>query len=207
MPIDVTLRWDHLKRLTGPLGLYEHALYDVPRTACGYTTDDNGRALVVLARAEPTGVDPAPYLRHVLGSFDGRRLLLRRRSDGRWLSEYSDDAQARGLWGLGEWIGSGRGSPEAERVFEAGLRLDSGHPRANAYMILGVAAASRLGPSHPRQAPQADAGPLGVARPEAHLRQRPHSRGPDPGGRPGRRRPRRVRRSAAPRVAGRGGDG
>lgn len=145
MPIDVTLRWDHLKRLTGPLGLYEHALYDVPRTACGYTTDDNGRALVVLARAEPTGVDPAPYLRHVLGSFDGRRLLLRRRSDGRWLSEYSDDAQARGLWGLGEWIGSGRGSPEAERVFEAGLRLDSGHPRANAYMMLGVAAASRAG--------------------------------------------------------------
>src|SRR5690606_41707478 len=60
------IRWDHLIGLTGPLGLFEHALYDVPRPAHGYATDDNGRALVVIARASPEGVDPTPYLRHVV---------------------------------------------------------------------------------------------------------------------------------------------
>ena len=137
-----TLRWDHLIHLTGPLGLFEHALYDSPRKAHGYTTDDNARALVVLAWAGPD-VDPAPYLRHVMSSFDGRHFRLRRRMDGRWLAERSDDATARALWGLGEWIGADHASPELVSVFERALCLDSDHPRANAYMLLGVAAAVR----------------------------------------------------------------
>ena len=53
-----TLRWDHLIHLTGPLGLFEHALYDSPRKAHGYTTDDNARALVVLAWAGSTSTRP-----------------------------------------------------------------------------------------------------------------------------------------------------
>ena len=32
----------HLEVLTGPFGLYEHALMERPRQSCGYTTDDNG---------------------------------------------------------------------------------------------------------------------------------------------------------------------
>lgn len=140
-----TLRWDHLIRLTGPLGLFEHALYDAPRPAHGYTTDDNGRALVVLAWASPDEVDATPYLRHVLQAFDGTHFRLRRRMDGQWLEEVSDDATGRAIWGLGEWIGAGQGSPEIIEVFEEALRLKTAHPRANAYMLLGAAAAASTG--------------------------------------------------------------
>ena len=147
--ITSTLRWDHLLHLTGPLGLYEHALYDAPRTAHGYTTDDNARALVVLAWAAPD-LDPGPYLRHVLDAFDGRQFRLRRRIDGRWVREMSDDATGRAVWGLGEWIGAGHGTPEIARVFEF---HGAEHMSIHAFEAgepLSVESVRRYPPEHPR---------------------------------------------------------
>lgn len=157
------IRWDHLIGLTGPLGLFEHALYDVPRPAHGYATDDNGRALVVIARASPEGVDPTPYLRHVVEAFDGHRFRLRRRIDGSWVPKDSDDATGRALWGLGEWIGAGRATADLFQIFEQGIRFRTDHPRAIAYTLLGVVAAARQGevawdPAVLRKLPRARSG-------------------------------------------------
>jgi hypothetical protein len=55
--------------MTGDHGLYEHAHHDRPRLEEGYTTDDNARALVVIARAITAGIDALetqPYLDFVL---------------------------------------------------------------------------------------------------------------------------------------------
>ncbi len=135
------LRADHLtRRLTGPHGLYEHALLDRPRRRLGYTTDDNARALVVLSRGFPE-VDIGLYLDFVArgrvpGGWHNR--MTRR---GRWAdARGSDDAHGRAIWGLGCAL-HGPHADEARRALIPGLDLDSRHSRANAYAILGAAAA------------------------------------------------------------------
>ena len=45
---------DHLRRMTTPLGLWEHASYTMPRRDHGFCTDDNARALIVACRQHPT---------------------------------------------------------------------------------------------------------------------------------------------------------
>ena len=44
------LSFEHLTRLTEPLGLFEHALGTIPRQEHGFCVDDVARALVVTAR-------------------------------------------------------------------------------------------------------------------------------------------------------------
>jgi len=46
--VEVSL--EHLKVLTDTVGIIQHALYGIPRRYTGYTTDDNARALIALAR-------------------------------------------------------------------------------------------------------------------------------------------------------------
>jgi len=41
---------DHLKLLTDDVGIIQHAFFGVPRRHTGYTTDDNARALIAVAR-------------------------------------------------------------------------------------------------------------------------------------------------------------
>ena len=38
---------DHMLRLTDDTGILQHAIFSVPNTSEGYTTDDNARALIV----------------------------------------------------------------------------------------------------------------------------------------------------------------
>ncbi len=135
------VRADHLTRtLTGPHGLYEHALLDRPRRRLGYTTDDNARALVVLSRGFPE-VDIGLYLDFVVrgrvpGGWHNR--MTRR---GRWADDRgSDDAHGRAVWGLGCAL-LGPYADKARGALIAGLDLVSRHSRANAYAILGAAAA------------------------------------------------------------------
>jgi hypothetical protein len=140
------LRTDYLTgTLTGPLGLYEHALFDRPRRGLGYTTDDNARALVVLGRGFPEA-DSALYLRFVATGRVRGGWHNRMTERGRWADERgSDDAHGRAIWGLG-WALSGSLADEARPVLIAGLDLDSHHPRANAYAALGAVAALEAEP-------------------------------------------------------------
>jgi hypothetical protein len=138
--------FDHVSALTGSHGLYEHALFDRPRTSHGYTTDDNARALVVLARAATAGIEHpevGPYLEFVLAGEVPGGWRNRMSDTGEWVElRGSDDCHGRAIWGLGEAISSGLTD---ERVIEpmrsAVISFESTYPRSIAYAIFGAAAA------------------------------------------------------------------
>jgi hypothetical protein len=137
------LNLEHLKRLTGPHGLFEHAEYSTPRVELGYTTDDNARALVVMSRA----LDPAEmaeetprYLDFVVRGRTPFGWHNRMSRHGEWVDRRgSDDAHGRALWGLGSVIAAGVLDPDGVAAFIAGLDLDTVHIRSNCYAVLGAA--------------------------------------------------------------------
>ncbi len=140
-------RFDHLRRMTSRVGVWEHARYTTPRTSHGFCTDDNARALIVVCR-QP---DPSPDLLELGRTYmafleeaalPGGGFHNRRRADGNWTDRIgSDDSQGRAIWGLGSAVGS---APEdsmrgaALELFEQQLRFASPSPRANAFAVLGA---------------------------------------------------------------------
>jgi hypothetical protein len=136
-----------MRRLTGEHGLFEHALFDEPRFSHGYTTDDNARALVVLARFVISDATPAPYHDFVLAGRTSGGWHNRMSARGRWTDRVgSDDAHGRALWGLGEILSEGARSEETTAALRAGLTtFDSGHGRAISYATLGALAAWQNG--------------------------------------------------------------
>ena len=140
----------HLEVLTGRLGLYEHAVLDRPRRSCGYTTDDNARALVVLSHIRPHGLGMRRYLQFVLAGRVPGGWHNRMSPFGVWVdARGSDDAHGRALWGLGYALATedaGRVFP----VFSRGLDLESPHPRSNAYAVLGAVATLGAWPAAPK---------------------------------------------------------
>lgn len=140
----------HLRDLTDENGLWEHARYAEPRREHGFCTDDNARALVIVARERNEDVTDiaAIYARFVLAARrpDGT-FRNRRDAAGSWVdgtdSDDSDDSQGRAWWGLGAisqhapepWMRS-----DALEEFETCEAFESTHVRANAYAALGAAA-------------------------------------------------------------------
>jgi hypothetical protein len=151
-PIDALprVRADHLRRLTGRHGLYEHARHNTPRISHGHTTDDNARALVVLSTAFPhraEGEAFEPYLRFVVSGKVEGGWHNRMSHAGVWTDRRgSDDAHGRAIWGLGFVIGSGYQPEAAVEALRIGLRFTSQHPRAVSYAVLGAVAALGSGP-------------------------------------------------------------
>lgn len=142
-----TPRLEHLRALTGPYGLWEHALYDTPRPGHGYTTDDNARALVVLGGMPDEGVPPLePYLDFVVRGRVPVGWHNRLSDGGEWIDlRGSDDAHGRALWGLGRVLARGWADADATAAFLAGLNLDTCYSRANAYAVLGGVTVFRHG--------------------------------------------------------------
>ena len=152
-----TPRFDHLRALTDRAGLWEHAHFFTPRVEHGFCTDDNARALIVVARqtkvSEYLADLAATYLGYVLeartaaGSFRNRRS-----ADGLWRDDVgSDDSQGRAWWGLG--TASHSASTESMRhastdAFSTCLTFDSPHLRANAYAALGAVELLIADPAH-----------------------------------------------------------
>jgi len=141
-------RFDHLRRLTTHLGIWEHACLTTPRPEHGYCTDDNARALIVICRQPETspGLEGLAeiYLKFLKDAqLPGGEFHNRRRRDGAWVDKVgSDDSQGRALWAGGSV--AHRGSTPFMR--QAGLHLfarssefDSPFARANAYAVLGAA--------------------------------------------------------------------
>lgn len=149
--------FDHLTRLTTPIGLYEHALGTAPRPEHAYCVDDVARGLVVTTRTP----DPSPqvralaegYLDFLLAAFspDGR-LHNRRRLDGTWSDRASaGDHWGRALWALGT-AAANSPDPDVSARARAGaavaLRSRSRWSRATAYACLGAGQLLRDDPEH-----------------------------------------------------------
>src|ERR1017187_8393644 len=148
---------DHLFTMTDDTGMLQHAIFSVPNTREGYTTDDNARALIVSALLEqmPASLQRQEHqnLSHRYLSFlwlafntDSGRFRNFLGYDRKWQESVgSDDSHGRALWSLGKVLGHSqnvglRGA--AGRLFEAAvpatLMFDS--PRAWAYCILAMQA-------------------------------------------------------------------
>ena len=152
------LRLDHLRRLTDDTGLMQHALYCTPDPHHGYTTDDNARALLLMARLiESEGPEQYQELAFRYLAF----LRYAQRDDGafhnflafdrRWLDERgSQDCQGRAAAALGTTLGRallpGLADSAAvllDRAMPVVERLTA--PRAEAYAIMGLCWAVQAG--------------------------------------------------------------
>jgi hypothetical protein len=158
-PIDhlPLLNTGHLLNMTDDTGMLQHAIFSVPNTREGYTTDDNARALIVsvLLDENPEYSDrrECPNLSHRYLSFlwlafhaDSGRFRNFLDYDRKWLENIgSDDSHGRALWSLGKVLGVSRNAGlrgAAGRLFEAAVpaTLTFTSPRAWAYSILGMQA-------------------------------------------------------------------
>ena len=147
----------HLLAMTDDTGMLQHAIFSVPNTREGYTTDDNARALVVSTLLDENEAYDAKDRHPKLSSRYLAFLWLAFNSDiGRfrnflgydrkWLEEVgSEDSHGRALWALGSVLGQSRDAGlrgAAGRLFEAAVPvvLTFTSPRAWAFCILGLQA-------------------------------------------------------------------
>ena len=147
----------HLLTMTDDTGILQHAIFSVPNTREGYTTDDNARALIVSTRLEDKlevdrhgqHIDLSHrYLAFLWLAFhsDSGRFRNFLGYDRRWLEDVgSEDSHGRALWGLGTVLGHSQNAGlrgAAGRLFEAAVPAVLGFtsPRAWAFSILGVQA-------------------------------------------------------------------
>jgi glycosyltransferase involved in cell wall biosynthesis len=145
----------HLLAMTDDTGMLQHAIFSVPNTREGYTTDDNARALIVSTRLdedlpyEDTSRYSAlsrRYLAFLWLAFDGDSGRFRNflGYDRKWLeSTGSEDSHGRALWALGTVLGHSRDAGlrgAAGRLFEAAVpaSLTFTSPRAWAFSVLAM---------------------------------------------------------------------
>lgn len=147
----------HLLNMTDDTGMLQHAIFSVPNTCEGYTTDDNARALIVsstLSEAATYGGNvhfaelSHRYLAFLWLAFhsDIGRFRNFLGYDRKWLEDIgSEDSHGRALWALGTVLGHSQDAGlrgAAGRLFEAAMpaALTFGSPRAWAFSILGMQA-------------------------------------------------------------------
>ncbi|MFM8434312.1 MAG: glycosyltransferase [Planctomycetia bacterium] len=152
------LRLDHLLRLTDSTGLLQHATYDIPNAADGYCTDDNARALALMAALDDHGLGSpttaraaatyATFVGHAFVPATGRfRNFLS--FDRRWLDDDgTDDCLGRTVVALGACIGRSRRpglQAWAMRLFAPAIAAleHTTSPRAWALGIVGIQEALR----------------------------------------------------------------
>ena len=151
------LNTDHILRLTDDTGILQHAIFSVPNSSEGYTTDDNARALIVATQLDESLANGSEqlfanlshrYLAFLWLAFDHATGRFRNflSYERRWLEAVgSDDSHGRALWALGDVLGHSRNAGlrgAAGRLFEAAVpaALTFTIPRAWAYCILGMQA-------------------------------------------------------------------
>lgn len=147
----------HMLSMTDDTGILQHAIFSVPNSSEGYTTDDNARALIVSVLLNEC---PAQAGKQEYSSLSQRYLAFlwlafnadtgRFRNflgyDRKWLEKVgSDDSHGRALWSLGKVLGHSRDAGlrgAAGRLFEASVpaTLTFTSPRAWAFCILGMQA-------------------------------------------------------------------
>jgi hypothetical protein len=147
----------HLSIMTDDTGILQHAIFSVPNTSEGYTTDDNARALVVstflneglLIDSDTEHPDISRrYLAFLWLAFhsDIGRFRNFLGYDRRWLENVgSEGSHGRALCALGTVLGNSRNPgmrKAAGRLFEVAVPaiLTFSSPRAWAFSILGLQA-------------------------------------------------------------------
>jgi len=148
------VKLDHLRLLTDPTGILQHAIFTTPRYDAGFCLDDNARALLLMALLEDAGAEEprslraltSSYLAFVNHAFNAeigrfRNFMSYAR---RWTEEQgSEDSHGRALWALGAVVGRsadpGRQSL-AGQLLHAALPAASSFtsPRAWAFTLLGI---------------------------------------------------------------------
>lgn len=158
-PIDrlPPLNTHHLSTMTDDTGMLQHAIFTLPNTREGYTTDDNARALIVSTLLkESQGFEfheehlnrSRRYLAFLWLAFDSDTGRFRNflGYDRRWLEDVgSEDSHGRALWALGTVLGHAQDAGlrgATGRLFEAALPAVSEFksPRAWAFCVLGTQA-------------------------------------------------------------------
>jgi glycosyltransferase involved in cell wall biosynthesis len=151
------LNTDHMLRMTDDTGMLQHAIFSVPNSIEGYTTDDNARALIVSAVLDEysthNGARDIRSLSHRYLAFlwlafhsDTGRFRNFLGYDRQWLENTgSEDSHGRALWALGSVLGHSQNAGlrgAAGRLFEAAVpaALSFTSPRAWSYCILGMQA-------------------------------------------------------------------
>jgi len=151
------LNTEYLWSMTDDTGMLQHAIFSVPNTREGYTTDDNARALIVSTLLDENGefarIDEhlklsRRYLAFLWLAFhsDTGRFRNFLGYDRKWLEDVgSEDSHGRSLWALGTVLGHSQDAGlrgAAGRLFEAAVPaiLKFRSPRAWAFGILGVQA-------------------------------------------------------------------
>jgi glycosyltransferase involved in cell wall biosynthesis len=111
------LNTNHLFTMTDDTGMLQHAIFSVPNTREGYTTDDNARALIVSTLLNdsvgfPHGEDHLNLSRRYLAFLwlafhsDTGRFRNFLGYDRQWLEDVgSEDSHGRALWALGSVLG------------------------------------------------------------------------------------------------------
>ena len=147
----------HMLNMTDDTGILQHAIFTVPNSSEGYTTDDNARALIVSSLLDEDPVRTSllgtsqlsnRYLAFLWLAFNTETGRFRNflGYDRRWLEEVgSDDSHGRALWSLGKVLSNSRNAGlrgAAGRLFEAAVpaTLAFTSPRAWAFCILGMQA-------------------------------------------------------------------
>ncbi|ANJ29003.1 glycosyltransferase [Agromyces aureus] len=139
-------------------GIFEHALFEVPRRDHGYCVDDVARALIVLVR-EPDqtpelGALAETCLRFLEDAVDLEgRVHNRMAAGGGWTDAPAlGDWWGRALWALG--VASARAPTEDARsraleMFHRAASVRSPHGRAMAFATLGAADVLTVHPDDP----------------------------------------------------------
>ena len=148
------IKLDHLRSMTDSTGMFQHAIFTVPRFGEGYCTDDNARALIATVLLEECGEAAAragrwfatSYMAFLWYAFDAKTGRFRNfmNIERKWLEATgSDDSHGRALWALGTVLGRSNQSGlcgTASILFEKALPaiLDTTAPRAWAFALLGI---------------------------------------------------------------------
>ena len=150
-----------LHRLTDDTGIVQHSILAIPDRSHGYCIDDNARALMLMAVADPMdeaerlrlSLTYAAFMQHAWNPVAGRfRNFMG--FDRRWLEDVgSEDSNGRTLWALG--VTAARHPNRdiarwAERLYDtvSADMADLSSPRALAFLILGALARLEVTPGH-----------------------------------------------------------
>lgn len=146
---------DHIVRMTDGVGIFQHAIFNVPNYHEGYCVDDNARAFILCNLLAEQGESKAvatlekcadTYLAFLAAALDYQSGRFRNfmSHERKWLEHAgSEDSHARSLWAAG--LGAARSRNEGHRrlskqLFEVALPAARSFrsPRAWAFALLGL---------------------------------------------------------------------
>ena len=154
VPVLPDIKLDHLVRMTDSIGIFQHAIFNVPNFSEGYCTDDNARALVLAVLLENLGtINPikindlaSRYLGFINYAWDPstsrfRNFMTFQRN---WKDEMpSEDCHGRAVLAIGTCIGRSKNEGFVQmlvELFEKALApsVSFTSPRARAFILLGI---------------------------------------------------------------------